>query len=189
MYAYAEPTSEAEMIARYADIRRRTFGTRPAKKAVPPKPKQIASLHYLCQRDAHVTDYRLHLRMKEAEEAANEERVKFLRTNSFRAIAEDILSAEPEFKWADIIGKSRKVAVVRLRDAILFVAKREDENRSLPMLGRLCGGRDHTTVLHSIRKVDQAIKTNDGVWRRTATGRAYFLRNIHTAHYGRGKLA
>ena len=31
-------------------------------------------------------------------------------------------------------------------------------SRSLPEIGRRFGGRDHTTVLHSVRKVEQMMK-------------------------------
>jgi chromosomal replication initiator protein len=33
--------------------------------------------------------------------------------------------------------------------------------RSLPEIGRRFGGRDHTTVLHAVRKID-ALQANDG---------------------------
>ena len=35
-------------------------------------------------------------------------------------------------------------------------------SRSLPEIGRRFGGRDHTTVLHAIRKIE-SLKQNDGV--------------------------
>jgi chromosomal replication initiator protein len=34
-------------------------------------------------------------------------------------------------------------------------------SRSLPEIGRRFGGRDHTTVLHAIRKIE-SLKQNDG---------------------------
>ena len=32
--------------------------------------------------------------------------------------------------------------------------------RSLPEIGRRCGNRDHTTVLHAIRKIEGALEGN-----------------------------
>ena len=36
--------------------------------------------------------------------------------------------------------------------------------RSLPEIGRRFGGRDHTTVLHAVRKIE-ALSQNDGTLR------------------------
>jgi chromosomal replication initiator protein len=47
--------------------------------------------------------------------------------------------------------------VVRPRQIAMFLAK-VLTSRSLPEIGRRFGGRDHTTVLHSVRKVEQMIK-------------------------------
>jgi len=33
--------------------------------------------------------------------------------------------------------------------------------RSLPEIGRRFGGRDHSTVLHAVRKIEELIKTDD----------------------------
>jgi len=36
-------------------------------------------------------------------------------------------------------------------------------SRSLPEIGRRFGGRDHTTVLHAIRKVDELIEADNAL--------------------------
>ena len=46
---------------------------------------------------------------------------------------------------------------MRPRQIGMFLAKHLTK-RSLPEIGRRFGGRDHTTVLHAVRKIDTLIK-------------------------------
>ena len=41
-------------------------------------------------------------------------------------------------------------------------------SRSLPEIGRRFGGRDHSTVLHAVRKIDDQIKTDDRLAKEVA---------------------
>ena len=45
-------------------------------------------------------------------------------------------------------------AVARPRQAAMWLAK-QLTTRSLPDIGRRFGGRDHTTVLHAVRRIDE----------------------------------
>ncbi len=54
---------------------------------------------------------------------------------------------------ADILSSRRTANVVRPRQIAMFLAKTLTL-RSLPEIGRRFGGRDHTTVLHAVRKID-----------------------------------
>jgi chromosomal replication initiator protein len=49
--------------------------------------------------------------------------------------------------------------VARLRQVAMYLAKQLTA-RSLPEIGRKFGGRDHTTVMHAVRKVDE-LRTTD----------------------------
>jgi chromosomal replication initiator protein len=40
--------------------------------------------------------------------------------------------------------------------------------RSLPEIGRRFGGRDHSTVLHAVRKIEDLVKTDDRLAREVA---------------------
>ena len=60
----------------------------------------------------------------------------------------------------DIISTRRFMNVVLPRQVGMYIAKM-DTPRSLPEIGRRFGGRDHTTVLHAVRKIDALIKTDD----------------------------
>ena len=54
---------------------------------------------------------------------------------------------------ADILSSRRTANVVRPRQIAMYLAKILTL-RSLPEIGRRFGGRDHTTVLHAVRKID-----------------------------------
>lgn len=51
-----------------------------------------------------------------------------------------------------VFSDRRLASLVRPRQIIMFLA-REHTPLSLPTIGRLCGGRDHTTVLHGAAKI------------------------------------
>lgn len=53
---------------------------------------------------------------------------------------------------AEMFARYRAAPIVRARQVGMFLAK-EMTKRSLPEIGRRFGGKDHTTVLHSIRKI------------------------------------
>jgi len=57
----------------------------------------------------------------------------------------------------ELLSARRSRDVVRPRQIAMYLAKALT-SRSLPEIGRRFGGRDHTTVLHSVRKVEQMIK-------------------------------
>jgi chromosomal replication initiator protein len=64
---------------------------------------------------------------------------------------------------ADILSSRRTAVVVKPRQVAMFLAKTLTM-RSLPEIGRRFGGRDHTTVLHAVRKID-ALSQSDGTLR------------------------
>ena len=54
---------------------------------------------------------------------------------------------------SDILSQRRHPSVVWPRQIGMYLAK-QLTSRSLPEIGRRFGNRDHTTVLHAIRKID-----------------------------------
>jgi chromosomal replication initiator protein len=60
---------------------------------------------------------------------------------------------------ADLLSSRRTANVVRPRQVAMYLAKILTL-RSLPEIGRRFGGRDHTTVLHAVRKIE-TLATND----------------------------
>ncbi|QGZ60248.1 chromosomal replication initiator protein DnaA [Paraburkholderia acidisoli] len=55
-------------------------------------------------------------------------------------------------KVADMYSKKRPANIARPRQIAMYLAK-ELTQKSLPEIGELFGGRDHTTVLHAVRKI------------------------------------
>lgn len=60
---------------------------------------------------------------------------------------------------ADLIAKKRNQPIARARQMAMRLSK-ELTNSSLPEIGSEFGGRDHTTVLHACRKIDELRNSN-----------------------------
>jgi len=60
---------------------------------------------------------------------------------------------------ADILSSRRTATVVKPRQVAMYLAKALTL-RSLPEIGRRFGGRDHTTVLHAVRKIEGLTAVN-----------------------------
>jgi chromosomal replication initiator protein len=60
---------------------------------------------------------------------------------------------------ADILSSRRTANVVRPRQIAMYLSKTMTL-RSLPEIGRRFGGRDHTTVLHAVRKIEGLVSTD-----------------------------
>jgi chromosomal replication initiator protein len=59
-----------------------------------------------------------------------------------------------KIKVADMYSKRRPASIAGPRQIAMYLAK-ELTKRSLPEIGDLFGGRDHTTVLHAVRKISK----------------------------------
>lgn len=57
-----------------------------------------------------------------------------------------------KIKVADMYSKKRPASIARPRQIAMYLAK-DMTQKSLPEIGDLFGGRDHTTVLHAVRKI------------------------------------
>ncbi|MFG1345997.1 chromosomal replication initiator protein DnaA [Xanthobacter autotrophicus DSM 431] len=60
---------------------------------------------------------------------------------------------------ADLLSQRRTATVVKPRQIAMYLAKTLTL-RSLPEIGRRFGGRDHTTVLHAVRKIDGLVSSD-----------------------------
>ena len=80
-----------------------------------------------------------------------------LRANDRKVTIEEIQKRVAEhfnIRLADMHSARRARAVARPRQVAMYLAK-QLTSRSLPEIGRKFGGRDHTTVMHAVRKVDE----------------------------------
>ncbi|WP_234419380.1 chromosomal replication initiator protein DnaA [Sphingomonas sp. EC-HK361] len=64
------------------------------------------------------------------------------------------VSAHFELKPLDLVSARRARAVARPRQIAMYLAKRLT-TRSLPEIGRKFGGRDHSTVIHAVRRIEE----------------------------------
>ncbi|MFT6557888.1 chromosomal replication initiator protein DnaA [Sneathiella sp.] len=80
-----------------------------------------------------------------------------LRANDRRITIEEIQKRVAEhfnIRMSDMHSARRARAVARPRQVAMYLAK-QLTSRSLPEIGRKFGGRDHTTVMHAVRKIDE----------------------------------
>ena len=80
-----------------------------------------------------------------------------LRANDRRVTIEEIQRRCAEhfnIKQADMQSPRRARQVARPRQVAMYLAK-QLTTRSLPEIGRKFGGRDHTTVMHAVKKVEE----------------------------------
>lgn len=65
----------------------------------------------------------------------------------------------------DIIGRDRSKDISTPRQMAMYLV-REETDASLPEIGTLLGGRDHTTVMHGCEKISNLIETDEGTRRQ-----------------------
>lgn len=87
-----------------------------------------------------------------------------LRASSRRVSIEDIQKKVAEhfnIRLADMSSARRARAVARPRQVAMYLSKQLTQ-RSLPEIGRKFGDRDHTTVMHAVKKVEELCATDSG---------------------------
>ena len=85
-----------------------------------------------------------------------------LRASDRKITIEEIqrkVSEHYNIRLSDMIGPRRMRTLARPRQIAMYLAK-QLTSRSLPEIGRRFGGRDHTTVMHGVRKIEE-LKTLD----------------------------
>jgi len=88
-----------------------------------------------------------------------------LRANDRRVSVDDIQRKVAEhfnLRLADMQSTKRLRTIARPRQIAMYLAKQFTTN-SLPEIGRKFGGRDHTTVMHAVKKVAELMETEHGV--------------------------
>jgi chromosomal replication initiator protein len=97
-------------------------------------------------------------------ESAQELLKDLLRANDRRVSIEEIQRRVAEhfnIKLADMQSPRRARTVARPRQIAMYLAK-QLTTRSLPEIGRKFGGRDHTTVMHAVKKVEELCAGDSG---------------------------
>ncbi|MBP5858055.1 chromosomal replication initiator protein DnaA [Marivibrio halodurans] len=87
-----------------------------------------------------------------------------LRANDRRITIEEIQKRVAEhynIKLAEMHSARRSRAIARPRQVAMYLAK-QLTSRSLPEIGRKFGGRDHTTVMHAVKKIEELRASDAG---------------------------
>jgi hypothetical protein len=155
---YVEPVTLRQMHVAYVDAHARLWPSVPPRAPVPTKPAPSAKAQES-------------VRAKPVEPAPSEP----LSDDQYAAMLTELWLEQrrrpqiQDIKRAvarhynvtliDIDSHRRFHIVVRPRQVAMYLAKTMTL-RSLPEIGRLFGGRDHTTVIHAVRKIDALVKTD-----------------------------
>ncbi|MBM1555276.1 chromosomal replication initiator protein DnaA [Sulfitobacter mediterraneus] len=86
-----------------------------------------------------------------------------LRDSERKITVEEIqrkVSDHYNIRLSDMIGPKRLRSYARPRQVAMYLCK-QMTSRSLPEIGRRFGGRDHTTVMHGVRRIEE-LKQSDG---------------------------
>lgn len=88
-----------------------------------------------------------------------------LRASERRVSVEEIqrkVSEHYNIRLSDMIGPKRLRSYARPRQVAMYLSKKMT-SRSLPEIGRRFGGRDHTTVMHGIRRIEELRQSDDQI--------------------------
>lgn len=77
----------------------------------------------------------------------------------------------------DLKSKSRARPLVRARQTAMYLIKKHLHNKSLVEIGKVFGGKDHTTVINSLKRIENLLKT-DSDFARNMEGLERAVQNI-----------
>lgn len=170
MIAVREFTNTADMLAHAVAVRARCFGpkVRQVQKIhtpvalIPqrPAPTVIVQPEWKCREtrfDAHVIVTMPILEMIKSGLIEITSSHRF----TIHQIVETVLLAYPGVTVAQVRGGGRARKVCYPRQLSMYEVRRQRPDLSLPAIGRWFGGRDHTTVLHAVRKIE-ALHAKEG---------------------------
>lgn len=144
-------TSVAEMMAAHAATRKRLLYGQPIKRALPaqiisfspPTPLPVPSRKDMAAHDKRIMGF-------VEDMLAYVSPVKFIEETAKRY----------KLGMRSILCEDRTYGATLVRQKIAWMVKREYPRLSYPRIGKIMH-RDHTTIIHSIRKIDALIAAND----------------------------
>jgi chromosomal replication initiator protein len=107
---------------------------------------------------AHIQLVRRDLTLETVQELLQD----LLRANERRVTIDEIQKRVAEHfnvKMAEMTSSRRARVVARPRQVAMYLAKQLTQ-RSLPEIGRKFGGRDHTTVMHAVKKIEELTRSD-----------------------------
>lgn len=141
--AVTEYTDASQMLADYAARRARLYkpGPDPVRKVATPAPKPEPV------KPDYVRDW-MQLAIPESTKPAVHRVILRLVADAFGVT------------YLDLIGQTRIAKVITPRQ-VAFWIMRHHTAMSFPMIGKFVGGRDHTTVLHGVAKIEDRLKHDE----------------------------
>lgn len=86
----------------------------------------------------------------------------------------DFIAERHGLTFQQMIGKQRVTSVARPRQIAMYVMREVCPHLSLPTIGRILGGRDHTTILHGVQRIEALIHTQEDVLREVLAALRHF---------------
>ncbi len=89
-----------------------------------------------------------------------------LRASDRKITIEEIqrkVSEHYNIRFSEMVGPRRHRTIARPRQVAMYLSKHMT-SRSLPEIGRRFGGRDHTTVMHGVRKIEELKATDNQIF-------------------------
>ena len=108
-----------------------------------------------------------------------------------RVTGQEVIAYVAEFyllSIGDLKGTSRSRRLARPRQIACYVMRSVCPHLSFPAIGRLLGGRDHTTVLHAVSKVSELMADDHGFESDVADILAHFYRPTSADLYLRARI-
>lgn len=80
----------------------------------------------------------------------------------------ELVAKEWQTTVEDLLGRNRSQKVAQPRQVAMYLLRKETDS-SLPQIGELIGGRDHTTVMYAIEKISNDIETKTDLRKRVVS--------------------
>lgn len=146
------------------------------ERPAPPKPKAYRKPVYPRDFSVHVDAWYMHLGRMVARGLINVAQISTVSSQAvmIRELKRAFYQTCP-YSRVEIEGVRRNRDIVAWRSALMHLLKTQTP-ASLPQIGRTLGNRDHTTVLHGVRRVDASIKAGAVKEMTLVTGHTIYLR-------------
>jgi chromosomal replication initiator protein len=99
------------------------------------------------------------------EDFARDNLADILRASDRKVTMDEILKRVCDYykiRQVDILSQNRQRAIARPRQMAMYLCKRLT-TRSLPEIGKKFGGRDHTTILYGVRKIEELMQIDSQI--------------------------
>lgn len=162
MIAVREFTTAAEVFANAKAMRAKFFSVKPGKRdedgrpvKVEDKPRDVGAWEREpLMFDSHVIAYRMAMRIQAMIDAGEIEMVQINARKPVLEIVREVLADFPWFTVEDLKSARRPIDLCHVRMIAIYEVRKQRPDMSFPAIGRWFGDRDHTTILHSVKKME-----------------------------------